>query len=86
MTPKGPDKDNLLSLQSDIRELINLTKESLENLEEVKNSKNENSRFSNERNEDPLDREYALFKVFNYLILYYNIVVTKIVFLYFLII
>ncbi|XP_051167034.1 zinc finger CCCH-type with G patch domain-containing protein [Leptopilina boulardi] len=55
-TPKGPDKDNLLSLQSDIQELINLTKENLESLETVENKKDENS------TNDPLDREYALFK------------------------
>lgn len=67
--PKGPDRDNLLSLQSDIQELINLTKENLESLE-----KEENDDSTNEEN-DPLDREYALFKVifekinnsFNYL-------------------
>lgn len=54
--PKGPDRDNLLSLQSDIQELINLTKENLESLE-----KEENDDSTNEEN-DPLDREYALFK------------------------
>lgn len=50
----GLDKDNLLSLRSDIQELINLTKESLRC---AKTSK------SNEEAADPLADEYALFKV-----------------------
>ncbi|XP_033228980.1 zinc finger CCCH-type with G patch domain-containing protein-like [Belonocnema kinseyi] len=59
-TPKGPDKDNLLSLQSDILEVIQLTKESLESMSEVGNSNKKSA--SNESNDDPLAREYALFK------------------------
>lgn len=63
VTPKGPDKDNLLSLQQDIQELINLTKENLESLENGENDKDEDSENLDNQNEDPMDREYALFKV-----------------------
>lgn len=62
VTPKGPDKDNLLSLQQDIQELINLTKENLESLENGENDKDEDSENLDNQNEDPMDREYALFK------------------------
>lgn len=57
-TPKGPDRDNLLSLKSNIEELISLTKESLQSLEgNVDNEKNHD-----DKTKDLLDREYALFK------------------------
>lgn len=62
-TPKGPDKDNLLSLQSDILEVIQLTKERLGSLPSVGNSSEKSA--SNEPNDDPLAREYALFQVNN---------------------
>lgn len=62
-TLKGPDRDNLLSLKSDIEELISLTKESLQNLEGNVENKNENDN-PNDKTKDLLDREYALFKVY----------------------
>ncbi|XP_012542684.1 zinc finger CCCH-type with G patch domain-containing protein [Monomorium pharaonis] len=63
ITPKGPDKDNLLSLKSDIEELISLTKESLQRLEgENKNKNDSNSYNPDDKVEDLLDREYLLFK------------------------
>lgn len=60
--PKGPDRDNLLSLKSDIEELISLTKESLQNLEGDVENKNEDNNPDNKM-EDLLDKEYVLFKV-----------------------
>lgn len=60
-TPNGPDRDNLLSLKTDIEELISLTEESLQNLEgDNTEDKNENS---NDNTDDLLEKEYALFKV-----------------------
>lgn len=55
---KGPDRDNLLRLKSDIEELISLTKESLQSLEEDV----ENTNKDDDKTEDLLDREYVLFK------------------------
>lgn len=55
-TEKGPDRDNLVSLESDIEELINLTKESLDSLENGTSSNHDND-------DDPFADEYALFKV-----------------------
>ncbi|KYM85601.1 Zinc finger CCCH-type with G patch domain-containing protein [Atta colombica] len=60
-TPKGPYRDNLLSLKSDINELIFLTKESLQNLEENVENTNENDN-PDDKTEDLLDREYVFFK------------------------
>lgn len=60
--PKGSDRDNLLSLKSDIEELISLTRESLRNLEGDVENKNEDNNFDDET-ENLLDREYAMFKV-----------------------
>jgi len=61
-TPKGLDRDNLLSLKSDIEELIFLTKESLQSLEgDVKHTKKNDN--PDNKMENLLDREYALFKV-----------------------
>ncbi|XP_003699862.1 zinc finger CCCH-type with G patch domain-containing protein [Megachile rotundata] len=61
-TTEETDRNNLLSLQSDIQELITLTKESLQSIEmaDVGNT----SKFEDSGNEDddPLAREYALFK------------------------
>jgi len=62
ITPKGPDRDNLLSLKSDIEELISLTKESLQRLEGNDADKKIDDEESDEA-EDSLDKEYALFKV-----------------------
>lgn len=61
-TPIGPDRDNLLSLKSDIEELILLTKESLQNLEGDTINKNRDDSSAN-KTENLLDKEYALFKV-----------------------
>lgn len=63
-TPDGPDRDNLLSLKSDIEELISLTKESLQSLE-GNNAGDDDSldEDSDDKEEDPMDKEYALFKV-----------------------
>lgn len=60
-TSRGPDRDNLLSLKSDIEELISLTKESLQSLEGDEENKNNDN--PDDKMEDLLDREYALFKV-----------------------
>jgi len=62
ITPKGPDRDNLLSLKSDIEELISLTKENLQRLEGNDTNKKNDDEESDEA-EDSLDKEYALFKV-----------------------
>lgn len=65
VTQKGPERENLLSLKSDIEELISLTRESLQSLE-GNNSENKDEHDENEdsdNTEDPLDKEYALFKV-----------------------
>lgn len=62
-TSIGPDRDNLLSLKSDIEELISLTKENLQNLEGsdiINKNRDENS---DDETENLLDKEYALFKV-----------------------
>ncbi|XP_066999121.2 zinc finger CCCH-type with G patch domain-containing protein [Anabrus simplex] len=57
----GPDRDNLISLQSDIEELIKLTKE---NLSSVQQHQGTNSAAEEKQNkeEDPFAKEYALFK------------------------
>ncbi|KAL0117440.1 hypothetical protein PUN28_010344 [Cardiocondyla obscurior] len=60
-TSAGSDRDNLLSLKSDIVELISLTKENLQGLEGDVEKKNNDDNPYNEQ-EDLLDREYALFK------------------------
>lgn len=62
-TPKGLYRDNLLSLKSDINELIFLTKESLQNLEENLENTNEDDN-PDDKTEDLLDREYVFFKVY----------------------
>ncbi|XP_020287630.1 zinc finger CCCH-type with G patch domain-containing protein [Pseudomyrmex gracilis] len=62
ITPNGPDRDNLLSLKSDIEELISLTRESLQSLEgDNDENANEDEDFDDDT-QDPLDKEYALFK------------------------
>lgn len=64
-TPEGPDRDNLLSLKSDIEELISLTKESLQSLEGNVEEDDDDIEYEDGDDiiEDPLDKEYALFKV-----------------------
>ncbi|KYQ46904.1 Zinc finger CCCH-type with G patch domain-containing protein [Trachymyrmex zeteki] len=59
-TPKGPYRDNLLSLKSDIKELIFLTKESLQSLEDVENTNEDDN--PDDKTEDLLDREYIFLK------------------------
>ncbi|XP_014295690.1 zinc finger CCCH-type with G patch domain-containing protein [Microplitis demolitor] len=61
---EGHDKDNLLSLQSDIQELIALTKESLRSAEGKDTSDNEDDGLSDSQDEedDPMGKEYAMFK------------------------
>ncbi|XP_014473719.1 PREDICTED: zinc finger CCCH-type with G patch domain-containing protein [Dinoponera quadriceps] len=61
-TPIGPNRDNLLSLKSDIEELISLTKESLQSLERNNIESKDEDEDSNSKIQDPLDKEYALFK------------------------
>jgi len=62
-TSIGPDRDNLLSLKSDIEELISLTKESLQNLEGHGTINKNTDENSDDEAENLLDKEYALFKV-----------------------
>ncbi|XP_032676038.1 zinc finger CCCH-type with G patch domain-containing protein [Odontomachus brunneus] len=61
-TPMGSNRDSLLSLKSDIEELISLTKESLQSLEENNAEDRGEDEDSDDKTEDPLDKEYALFK------------------------
>lgn len=67
-TAEGHDKDNLLSLQSDIQELISLTKESLKSAEGKDTSENEDDGLSDseeDNEDDAMAAEYAMFKVLN---------------------
>ncbi|KAK0179792.1 hypothetical protein PV327_005510 [Microctonus hyperodae] len=64
-TAEGHDKDNLLSLQSDIQELISLTKESLRSAEGKDTSENEDDGLSDSEvddEDDAMAAEYAMFK------------------------
>ncbi|XP_015433672.1 PREDICTED: zinc finger CCCH-type with G patch domain-containing protein [Dufourea novaeangliae] len=63
-SPEGTDRDNLLSLQSDIEELINLTKESLQSIEsgDTGNESSTEILSDDDDDDDPLAKEYALFK------------------------
>ncbi|EFN81050.1 zinc finger CCCH-type with G patch domain-containing protein [Harpegnathos saltator] len=61
-TPVGSNRDNLLSLKSDIEELISLTKESLQSLEGNNAEEKGENEDPDDKMEDPLDKEYALFK------------------------
>lgn len=63
-SPDGPERDNLLTLQNDLQELISLTRENLNKLQ-VPSTNKKNVEV------DPFEAEYALFKV-NFL-LYYSI-------------
>lgn len=62
-TDKGPDRDNLLSLQSDIEELIALTAQSLKSAKGECTDGNDSTDNLSDDNDDPLAKEYALFKV-----------------------
>lgn len=66
------DRDNLLSLQSDIQELINLTKESLQSVEMANVGNTSKLEDSSNEDEDPLAKEYALFKVITKLLIKYT--------------
>ena len=61
-TTQGADRDNLLSLESDIQELINLTKESLQSVNAGNVADESTMESLNDEDEDPLAKEYALFK------------------------
>nr|CAD7568653.1 unnamed protein product [Timema californicum] len=62
----GPDKDNLVSLEGDIQELISLTKENLLSLEKqqtpTSSSTGHCSKKQKVEESDPFAEEYALFK------------------------
>ena len=60
-TTNGLERKNLLSLQADIHELITLTKESLDSSKSISFGKDDDN-FSSD-NDDPMAREYAIFKV-----------------------
>lgn len=64
-TTERSDRDDLLSLKSDIQELINLTRESLQRVETIETVRPENGSEieSLSDGDDPLAKEYALFKV-----------------------
>nr|XP_033327619.1 zinc finger CCCH-type with G patch domain-containing protein isoform X1 [Megalopta genalis] len=61
-TAEGPDRENLLSLKSDIEELINLAKESLQSIESGDNENDSSTEILSDDDDDPLAKEYALFK------------------------
>ncbi|XP_031849475.1 zinc finger CCCH-type with G patch domain-containing protein [Nomia melanderi] len=61
-TAEGTDRENLLSLQSDIEELINLTKESLQSIESGDTGNESSTEILSDDDNDPLAKEYALFK------------------------
>lgn len=52
LTTEGPDRENLMSLKSDIEELINLTKESLQSIDDKHTNNEDDSIFSDEDNEN----------------------------------
>ncbi|XP_053987563.1 zinc finger CCCH-type with G patch domain-containing protein-like [Hylaeus volcanicus] len=61
-TASRADRDNLLSLKSDIQELINLTKENLRSVETADIGNKLKLENLNDEDDDPLAKEYALFK------------------------
>ncbi|XP_076756222.1 zinc finger CCCH-type with G patch domain-containing protein [Xylocopa sonorina] len=61
VTTQEPDRENLLSLQSDIQELITLTKESLQGVETSSEDLDDDDDDDDDI-DDPLAKEYALFK------------------------
>lgn len=66
VTTQEADRENLLSLQSDIQELITLTKKSLQGVETSSEDLDDDDDDDVEMDddiEDPLEKEYALFKV-----------------------
>ncbi|XP_043275966.1 zinc finger CCCH-type with G patch domain-containing protein [Venturia canescens] len=60
-TDQGPDRDNLLSLQSDIEELITLTAQSLRSAKGECTDSDSAENLSDD-DDDPMAKEYALFK------------------------
>lgn len=60
LSADGSDRNDLLSLQSDLQELIQLTKESVQGSEDVTAHGSTNS---NQGSKNDLDDEYDLFKV-----------------------
>ncbi|CAL7947939.1 unnamed protein product [Xylocopa violacea] len=71
VTTQEPDRENLLSLQSDIQELITLTKESLHDVETSSEDLDDDDDADDDDVDnddddddidDPLAKEYALFK------------------------
>ncbi|KAK9310675.1 hypothetical protein QLX08_000011 [Tetragonisca angustula] len=65
VTTQEADRENLLSLQSDIQELITLTKKSLQGVETSSEDLDDDDDDDVEMDddmEDPLEKEYALFK------------------------
>ena len=68
VTTQEADRENLLSLQSDIQELITLTKKSLQGVETSSEDLDDDDDDDDDVEmdddmEDPLEKEYALFKV-----------------------
>ncbi|CAK9821789.1 Zinc finger CCCH-type with G patch domain-containing protein [Anthophora retusa] len=61
VTTQEADRNNLLSLQSDIQELITLTKESLQGVESADDDLDDDNDIDID-DDDPLAKEYALFK------------------------
>ncbi|KAG6801930.1 zinc finger CCCH-type with G patch domain-containing protein [Apis mellifera caucasica] len=66
VTTQEADRENLLSLQSDIQELITLTKESLQGVEtsseDLDDDDDDDDVDGDDDMDDPLAKEYALFK------------------------
>lgn len=60
-TQETSERESLLALQSELEELIKLTRESLD----VQKSKTEEPKPDNDNNSNELDDEYALFMVVN---------------------
>lgn len=67
VTTQEADRENLLSLQSDIQELITLTKQSLQGVEtsseDLDDDDDDDDVDGDDDMDDPLAKEYALFKV-----------------------
>lgn len=67
VTTQEADRENLLSLQSDIQELIALTKKSLQGVEtsseDLDDDDDDDDIDDIDDMDDPMEKEYALFKV-----------------------
>jgi hypothetical protein len=59
----GPDQDSLISLQSDIEELITLTRENLTSLQNQAKERGSSVQTPIQGAVDQFDKEYALLKV-----------------------